>query len=101
MSDESEPSVAAAVQRDLDRLRERDEAAATSTTAMLALMLAREIDREDTPTSTRLACAREVAVMLERLQREAPAAPKGDEPKGGDRVASIAAQRAARRASAS
>lgn len=70
-------TVAAATQRDIDKLAERDSSIATCGLAALALALAREMDEDNSATSKSM-CARALAETLDRLQAMAPAEEAAD-----------------------
>jgi hypothetical protein len=71
-------SVAAAVQRDLDAIAERDAVLACSGLAMLALSLAAEIDDSGNSATSKAACARALAEALGTLRELMPPRSESD-----------------------
>ena len=86
-------SVVKAVKQDLADIRRRDKKLADSALAASALVLAAELDAENSATSKSL-CARALREALDRLRELAPA------PRESDDVDEVAKRRAKRRAGA-
>lgn len=90
-----ETGVAAAVERDLAELAKRDASLATSTLAMSALRLAREMDSTSNSATSKSMCAKTLLDTMDRLLESAPPALEKDG------IDALAEQRAKRRARAS
>jgi hypothetical protein len=84
--------VAAAVQRDIDKIAKADPALAESALAASALALAREIDSSRNSATSKSMCARALLETLDRMRELMPAE------ETSDGIDELGAKRATRRA---
>jgi hypothetical protein len=71
-------TVAGAVRRDLAEIAQRDRALASSTLAMSALRLAREMDGGENSATSKSMCAKALLDTMDRLRELAPAVRQED-----------------------